>query len=320
MSLLSINNLHLHYATNSEPLKAVNGVSLELQEGEALGIVGESGSGKTSLSLALIRLLPKNIARLSGEIFIGTQNSFDMEESEFRRTIRWKILSMVFQGSMNSLNPVIKVGRQIEEPIELDESFDKSAINERVSTLLNMVNLPQEVRNRYPHELSGGMKQRIMIAMALVMNPKLIILDEPTSALDVSIQAQMMNIFKDLKWEHGTSFIFITHDIGLASDLSDKIAVMYAGKIVESGNAEDVLHNPQHPYTQKLLNSVPDLHSETEPKFIEGEPPNMTTPPSGCSFHPRCDFATEKCINEDPVKFEMGKGHKVFCWLMDGKS
>ena len=245
MSLLSINNLHLHYATNSEPLKAVNGVSLELQEGEALGIVGESGSGKTSLSLALIRLLPKNIARLSGEIFIGTKNSFDMEESEFRRTIRWKILSMVFQGSMNSLNPVIKVGRQIEEPIELDESFDKSAINERVSTLLNMVNLPQEVRNRYPHELSGGMKQRIMIAMALVMNPKLIILDEPTSALDVSIQAQMMNIFKDLKWEHGTSFIFITHDIGLASDLSDKIAVMYAGKIVESGNAEDVLHNPQ---------------------------------------------------------------------------
>ena len=181
-----------------------------------------------------------------------------------------------------------------------------------------MVNLPQEVRNRYPHELSGGMKQRIMIAMALVMNPKLIILDEPTSALDVSIQAQMMNIFKDLKWEHGTSFIFITHDIGLASDLSDKIAVMYAGKIVESGNAEDVLHNPQHPYTQKLLNSVPDLHSETEPKFIEGEPPNMTAPPSGCSFHPRCDFATEKCINEDPVMFEMGKGHKVFCSLMDG--
>ena len=320
MSLLSIKNLHLHYATNSQPLRAVNGVSLELQEGEALGIVGESGSGKTSLSLALMRLLPKNIAQLSGEILIGTQNTLDMEESEFRRTMRWKILSMVFQGSMNSLNPVIRVGRQIEEPLELDKSFNKSTIEERVSSLLDMVHLPQEVRNRYPHELSGGMKQRIMIAMALVMNPKLIILDEPTSALDVSIQAQMMNIFKDLKWQYGTSFIFITHDIGLASDLSDKIGVMYAGKIVESGNAQDVLHNPQHPYTQKLLNSVTNLHSETEPNFIEGEPPNMTNPPSGCSFNPRCDFATQKCLNEEPIKFDIDNKHEVFCWLMDEKS
>jgi peptide/nickel transport system ATP-binding protein len=319
MSLLSINNLNLHYGTDSLPVRAVNGVSFDLNEGEALGIVGESGSGKTSLSLALMRLLPKNVCELSGTIYVNNQNVFDMEESEFRKTIRWKTISMVFQGSMNSLNPVIKVGSQIEEPLLLDKTLAKSTIRNRVSSLLNLVHLPEEIKNRYPHELSGGMKQRIMIAMALVMNPKIIILDEPTSALDVSTQAQMMNIFKDLKWEFGTSFIFITHDIGLASDLSDKIGVMYAGKLIELGKAEDVLDNPSHPYTQKLLSSVPSLHSETKPQFIAGEPPNMANLPHGCGFHPRCEFATQKCLDEEPYRFVIKEEHEAYCWLMEGK-
>ncbi len=314
MMLLEIQNLRLHYSSGSERVKAVNNMSFELNTGEALGIVGESGSGKTSLSLAIMRMLPKNTIEYSGTIKMDGNNLLDLSNEEYRKTIRWKTISMVFQGAMNSLNPVIRVGKQIGEPL-MDNPKELSMRQDIILKMLDMVKLPHEVSLRYPHELSGGMKQRVMIAMALILEPKLVILDEPTSSLDVSIQAQIMNIFKDLKWRLGMSFIFITHDIALASDLSDKIAVMYAGEIVEFGNAEDILLRPQHPYTQMLLDSIPNLYSDEKPKFISGETPDMTHLPSGCSFHPRCPMALDECRVEKPPYFQIYRHHKSLCWL-----
>ena len=281
MSLLDVRDLHMHYATQGDPVLAVDGISFQLEEGQALAIVGESGSGKTSLSLALMRLLPKNATNYHGEVFLAGDNIMELRDEEFRRLIRWRRMSMVFQGAMSSLNPVLKVGHQVAEPFLLQNKGQNKQARERVLQLFDMVRLPEEIVDRYAHELSGGMKQRVMIAMSLILNPSLVILDEPTSALDVSIQAQMMNLLKDLKRDLGISFIFITHDIALASDLCDRIAVMYAGEIVEMGSAEDVLVNPRHPYTQKLLNSIPRLRSTEAPPFLSGVPPALTSPTPG---------------------------------------
>ncbi|MBF8267697.1 MAG: oligopeptide/dipeptide transporter, ATPase subunit, partial [Dehalococcoidia bacterium] len=230
MSLLEVRDLRLHYNTQGGMVRAVDGVSFDLERGQALGIVGESGSGKTSLSLALMRLLPRNATGYGGVITLEGTSLMGMGDEELRRLIRWKRMSMVFQGAMSSLNPVLKVGQQVAEPLMLEGRGNKRRAQERVLRLFDLVRLPREVANRYPHELSGGMKQRVMIAMSLVLDPALVILDEPTSALDVSIQAQMMNLLKDLKRDLGISFIFITHDIALASDLCDRIGVMYAGE------------------------------------------------------------------------------------------
>lgn len=314
MTLLEIQNLKLHYSSGSGRVKAVNDISFVLNTGEALGIVGESGSGKTSLSLAILRMIPKNTIEYSGTIKMDGSNLLDMSNEEYRKTMRWRTISMVFQGAMNSLNPVIRIGKQIGEPL-MGDPKKHSERQDIILKMLDMVKLPHEVSLRYPHELSGGMKQRVMIAMALILEPKLVILDEPTSSLDVSIQAQIMNIFKELKWRLGMSFIFITHDIALASDLSDKIAVMYAGEIVEIGNAEEILLRPQHPYTQMLLNSIPNLYSDEKPEFISGETPDMTHLPSGCSFHPRCPMALEECRVKKPPYFHIDQDHKSLCWL-----
>ena len=320
MSLLDVRDLHMYYATQGNPVRAVDGISFQMETGQALGIVGESGSGKTSLTLALMRLLPKNATGYRGEVILDGNNIMELPAEEFRRLVRWRKLSMVFQGAMSSLNPVLKVGHQVAEPFLVENKGQKKLAQERVLQLFDLVQLPEETVNRYPHELSGGMKQRVMIAMSLVLNPSLVILDEPTSALDVSIQAQMMNLLKDLKRDLGISFIFITHDIALASDLCDSIAVMYAGEIVEIGSAEDMLTRPQHPYTQMLLESIPRLGSSYAPKFIPGAPPDLTNPPSGCRFHPRCPLAFEPCDRESPPAFNIEEGHEARCWLLDKKS
>ena len=320
MSLLDVRDLHMYYATQGDPVRAVDGISFQMETGQAMGIVGESGSGKTSLSLALMRLLPKNTTGYRGEVMLDGANIMELPDEEFRQLVRWRKLSMVFQGAMSSLNPVLKVGHQVAEPLLVENKGSKKLAEERMLQLFDLVRLPNEIVNRYPHELSGGMKQRVMIAMSLVLNPSLVILDEPTSALDVSIQAQMMNLLKDLKQDLGISFIFITHDIALASDLCDSIAVMYAGEIAEIGSVEDMLLRPQHPYTQRLLESIPRLGSSEAPRFIPGAPPDLTDPPSGCRFHPRCPLAFEPCDRESPPAFNIEEGHEARCWLLDKKS
>lgn len=317
MNLLKIHALQMYYSTQSEIVHAVDGVSLQIDESQALGIVGESGSGKTSLSLAIMRLLPSNTTHYSGQVILSGENIMELQDEEFRKTIRWRSIAMVFQGSMNSLNPVLKIGHQIAEPFLLDNKGQKRLAQERVKQLLELVSLPSEIVDRYPHELSGGMKQRVMIAMSLILNPSLVILDEPTSALDVSIQAQVMNLLKDLKNNLGISFIFITHDIALASDLCDRIAVMYAGEVVESGSTEDIFLRPQHPYTQMLLYSIPNLRSNVAPKFIPGVPPDLTRPPVGCRFYTRCPHAFETCISEKPQDYVVEEGHEAKCWLLN---
>ncbi|MCD6094939.1 MAG: ABC transporter ATP-binding protein [Thermoprotei archaeon] len=313
--LLEVSNLRLYYRTIRGLVHAVDGVSFDLDKGETLGLVGESGCGKSSTALALMRLLPKNVAVFKGKIILDSEDITSLSEEEFRARIRWKKISMVFQGAMNSLNPVLKVGFQVAEPMIIHLNMDKDEALKRARELFKMVGLSPDFVNRYPHELSGGMKQRVVIAMALALNPELIILDEPTSALDVSIQAQIMNLLKRLKKKLGISMIFITHDIALASDLCDRIAVMYAGNIVELGTAEQVLLDPKHPYAQKLIASVPRLREDRVPEFIPGAPPDLVNPPSGCRFHPRCPYATERCKKEEPPLISLEDGRIVKCWL-----
>ena len=315
---LEVKDLQLHYATTRGVVRAVDGVSFTLeQEGETLGIVGESGSGKSSLALALMRVLPRNVAQYTGSVrFQGTE-LMSLSDEAFRTTVRWKKIALVFQGAMNALNSVLRVGDQIAEPLRLVGTHSKGEVKGRVEELLGLVGLSQDAFSRYPHELSGGMRQRILIAMALVLEPQLVILDEPTSALDVSIQAQIMNLLKRLRREMGLSIVFITHDIALASDLCDRIAVAYAGELVEEGSAEEVLTAPAHPYTRKLLASMPRLSSATAPEFIPGAPPDLITPPTGCRFHSRCAYAFEPCPQASPPPFAVTEGQMARCWLFD---
>src|ERR687889_2318325 len=299
MSLFAVDNLHLWYdAGAGRVVRAVDGVSFTIERrGEAIGIVGESGSGKSSLAYALMRMLPKNVARFDGSVRLDGRELTTLPEDQFRSEIRWQHIAMVFQGAMSVLNPVLGIGDQIAEPLLLDRRFDKSAARARVRDLLERVGLPADFASRYPHELSGGQRQRVGIATALALDPDVLILDEPTSALDVSVQAQIMNLLKDLKEDPGISMLFITHDIGLASDLCDKIAVAYAGEHVEFGSAEQVLLAPQHPYTKLLLASLPRLHSDVPPRPMPGDPPDLTALPVGCRFRLRCPYAFEACPN-----------------------
>ena len=315
--LLQVTDLCLFYSTSTGVVRAVDGVSFSVAKGEALGLVGESGAGKSSLALGLMRVLPRNVARHEGVVELDGTNCLEMDEETFRREVRWRKLAMVFQGAMESLNPVIRVGQQIIEPLLLQDGMSKSEATQEGLRLLEMVRLPQEVFQRYPHELSGGMKQRVLIAMALGLKPQMVILDEPTSALDVTVQAQIMNQLKDLKRELGLGVLFITHDIALASDLCDTIGVMYAGEMVELGPADEVLVRPKHPYTQLLLSSIPRLHLEEQPQYISGSPPDMTDVPSGCRFHPRCPYVFDRCPREEPPLLTAGTSHQVRCWLVE---
>ena len=315
MTLLEVNNLHLYYGTAQGTLPAVDDVSFVVEPGETLGIVGESGAGKSSLALALMRILPRNVARYDGVIQFEETNCLRLSDEEFRKHVRWQRMAMVFQGAMDSLHPVIRVEHQVAEPLLLQAGIDRQQAYGVARRLLEMVLLPSEVFHRYPHELSGGMKQRVMIAMSLILNPKLLILDEPTSALDVIIQAQIMNLLKRFKRELGLSILFITHDLALASDLCDTIAVMHAGEIVEYGSAEEVLTEPAHPYTQKLLASIPKITTDVTPEFIPGAPPEMTDLPQGCRFQSRCSHTLEECRREHPLPLKLNTRREVRCWL-----
>ncbi len=262
MALLEVKDLVLHYATEGEPVRAVDSVSFRIEgPGEALGIIGESGSGKTTMVNALTRMLPPNVARFEGELTFDGVDLMRLSDEAYRKEIRWKKIAVVFQGAMSAFNPVIKIGPQVAERLVIDGEISKGEAYAEVVRLLETVGLGKEIFHRYPHELSGGMKQRAAIAMALSMKPSLLVLDEPTSALDVSVQAQVMNLLKRLKWELGISMIFITHDIALASDISDQIAVVQLGKVCEIGPSEQVLGRPEHAYTKRLLESVPTLRS-----------------------------------------------------------
>jgi len=314
MPLLNVKDLRLSYNTDNGVLPAVAGISFSVEQGQTLGIVGESGAGKSSLALALMRILPRTVATFIGVMELEGVDIYKLSDEDYRRQIRWRKLSMVFQGAMDSLNPVIKVGRQVAEPLLLNPGVSRKQADAAARRLLEMVMLSPDVANSYPHELSGGMKQRVMIAMALILEPALIILDEPTSALDVMIQAQIMNLLKRFKSELKLTSLFITHDLALASDLCDTIAVMYAGQIVEQGSAEEILLDPRHPYSQKLLASIPRLTEDVAPQFIPGAPPEMTALPAGCYFQPRCHLALERCLAEPPPVFRQDTGRVIKCW------
>ncbi len=312
MALLEVRDLVVEYRTERGPLRAVDGISFDLAEGQALGVIGESGSGKTSLAVALMRLLPGNGSLARGSIRLGDEELTGFDDESFRRRIRWSRMAMVFQGAMHSLNPVIRVGDQVGERLRVD-GLGKREVRARVAELLVQVGLPAAIAQRYPHELSGGMKQRVMIASALTNDPSLLILDEPTSALDVSIQAQIMNLLKELKASRHISMLFITHDLALASDLCDEVAVVYAGQVRELGSAEQVLGAPADPYTQRLLASIPSLYDASPPAFLRGAPPDLREPIAGCRFAPRCPLVYEACSAAPPY-VELEAGHRARCW------
>ncbi len=312
-NLLRIEELVLHFNTLLGPVQAVDGVNFTLDFNRAVVIVGESGCGKSSLAKAILRLLPRNAGTYSGRVYLEGQDIMLLNEEDFRQNIRWASISMVPQAAMNALNPVIRVGDQVTEPAIVHLGVDKTGAVSLVKKMFQHVGVPEDFISRYPFELSGGMRQRVAIAMALVTSPRLIILDEPTSALDVLTQANIFNVLKRLKRELGISFILITHDIATSSELADDVAVMYAGQIVEVSDAYRFFDSPLHPYSRKLMASVPRLHGTKEPEFITGRPPSLINLPKGCRFADRCPARFEKCVEDPPVIAK--EGRKVKCWL-----
>ncbi|NPA99073.1 MAG: ABC transporter ATP-binding protein [Crenarchaeota archaeon] len=315
-TLLEVKNLKTYFYTTKGVVKAVDGVSFKLNKGEVLGIAGESGCGKSTTAYSLIRLVPPPGKIVDGQLIFEGRDILKLSEEDFRKQIRWKKISMVFQGAMNALNPVYTIGDQIAEVLMLHKHMSKEEAMKEVYKLLEMVGIDPKRAKSYPHELSGGMKQRVVIAMALALRPPLVIADEPTTALDVVVQAQIMNLLKRLQREHQMSIILITHDLSLIAEMAEKVAIMYAGKIVEYGTAEQVFLNPQHPYTRGLLASIPRLTGDIHKlEFIPGVPPDLSNPPPGCRFAPRCKFKFEPCDKEEPPVIEIEPGHYVSCWL-----
>ncbi|MCI4435246.1 MAG: ABC transporter ATP-binding protein [Ignisphaera sp.] len=312
--VLDVKNLKVYYFTSRGVVKAVDGVTFSVAEREVLGIAGESGCGKSTLGYALLRLVPPPGRIVDGKIILDGVDITSLPEDEVRK-IRWSKISMVFQGALNVLNPVIKVGDQIAEVLMYHKGLTKKEALDIAAQYLKLVGLAPDVLRRYPHELSGGMKQRVVIAMALILKPRLVIADEPTTALDVVVQAQIMNLLKQLKEQEKISMIFITHDLSLIAEIADKIAVMYAGKIVELGPSDAIFERPMHPYTQGLIRSIPSLRQRKTLTWIPGAPPDLRNPPPGCRFHPRCPFAMDVCRREEPPLVEVEPGHYVACWL-----
>ena len=312
MTFLEVENLSTRYQTSRGEVHALDDVSFVLNEGESLGIAGESACGKSTLGMSLIRMIQGGKI-VSGKIILDDESILEISESSFNEKFRWKKIAMVFQGAMNSLDPVFTIKQQFTEILKdhnYEGDFDKLILE-----AVKSVNLDENVLKKFPHELSGGMKQRIVIAMGLLLKPKLIIADEPTTALDVLIQAQIVNLLKKLKKE-GTSIVLITHDLAILSEIAEKIGVMYGGKMIEFGTSQDIFKNPKHPYTQGLLKSIPTLHGN-KPKFIKGNSPDLVNPQQGCRFIDRCPEAMEKC-KKDPPKFKTNSGY-VMCWLYDDK-
>jgi peptide/nickel transport system ATP-binding protein/oligopeptide transport system ATP-binding protein len=318
-TLLNVQNLVTTFKTAEGPLPAVRGASFSLQKGETLCIVGESGCGKSITALSLMGLLPSNGKIAEGSIHYNNRDLVKLKREELRK-LRGKEISMIFQEPMTALNPVFTVGFQLREPLMIHQKLSKSKAHKRGIELLKMVGIPSpETRmKQFPHELSGGMRQRVMIAIALSCNPSLLIADEPTTALDVTIQAQIIDLLNDLKDQLDMSMIMITHDMGVVAEIADRVIVMYAGEVIEEGTVEKIFNNPQHPYTKGLLSSVPNVDDPYfELKPIAGSMPMLNEEISGCRFHPRCPYATEKCITESPKRFQVSQNQYVRCWLQE---
>ncbi len=309
MTFLSVKGLSARYTTSKGPVYAVDDVDFELESGQSLGIAGESACGKSTLGLSLIRMLSGG--KTEGEILFDGESILEMKESNFDEEYRWKKISMVFQGAMNSLDPVYTIKEQFLEILK-QHNFDGD-VKQVISDAVHSVSLDESVLKKYPHELSGGMKQRVVIAMALLLKPKFVIADEPTTALDVLIQAQIVNLLKNLK-KGGMSFMLITHDLAVLSEISDKIGIMYGGQMVEFGSSQEIYKNPKHPYTQGLLESIPTLKGGT-PKYIKGIPPSLLEAPTECRFIDRCPLVVDKC-KQVPPKFKTKTGY-VRCWLYE---
>lgn len=317
MVLFEVQNLRTYYTTLRGSVKAVEGVSFNVEKGEAMGLAGESGCGKTTVALSILRILPSGGEILDGNILLNGVNVLQYTKSEFRKRIRWKGISIVFQGAMNALNPVYMIEDQIVETILNHENVKKKEAQERVAKLFETVGLePSRARN-YPHEFSGGMRQRALIAMALACNPQLLIADEPGTALDVIVAAQVLKLMKELKRALGLGMILITHDLSVIAETCDKVSIMYAGKIAEYADVTSVFKNPLHPYTQGLMGAFPSIKSSKKHiTSIPGLPPDLLNPPSGCRFHPRCRNAMDICKKEDPALLEVVGGHYVACHLV----
>lgn len=316
---LVVENLRLYFRTSRAVVQAVDNISFSLGGNKTLVVLGESGCGKSSLMRAILRLLPRNVHTYSGRVLLDGQDIMALPDERFRREIRWSRISYVPQAAMNSLNPVIRIGDQVAEPLIVHKhAKEREQALVLAAEALQMVGVPADFVHRYAFELSGGMRQRVATAMALVTRPRLVVLDEPTSALDVLTQANMMNVLKRMKSEVGASFILITHDIATSSEIADEVAVMYAGQIIEHASAKDFFGNPLHPYSKKLMASVPTL-SEKKKKleFIPGQPPSLTQPPTGCRFAERCPARFAKCAEDPPLK-SLEDGRFVKCWLYEG--
>jgi peptide/nickel transport system ATP-binding protein len=313
---LDVEDLKVYFYTRNGAVRAVDGISFRVKEGETLGLVGESGCGKTTTGMAIMNMIPRPGRITGGTISIDGREISSLDENTMRKEVRWKKVSMVFQGAMNCLTPTYTIGKQMVETIVYHTKMEEDEALEIVKRYLAHVGLKEDVVRRYPHELSGGMKQRVVIATALLLEPRLVICDEPTTALDVVVQAQIINLLKRLKKELHLSYIFITHDLSIEAEVADRLAVMYAGKIVELGANEQIYgREPLHPYTQKLLASTPRLREKvSELDFIPGVPPDLLNPPTGCRFHPRCPYAFDRCREEEPELREVEDGHMVACW------
>ncbi len=315
--LLDVRNLTMRYATGEGEARAVDGVSFSVERGQALGLVGESGCGKSSIAMTLLKLLPENASILSGKILLDGVDIAPLSEERMRE-YRWARVSMVFQAAMNSLNPVYRVGDQIIEALELHVESARDEALQRVRQLYDLVSLDHVFIPRYPHEYSGGMKQRAIIAMALACEPDLIIADEPTTALDVIVQDHILREMKKVQRELDMGMIYISHDMAVIAEVSDVVGVMYAGKIVEFGDTAGIFENPIHPYTRALMSAFPSVTgAKRELTTLQGEPPNLLDPPAGCRFHPRCPYATDECATEEPPIVRRG-GRWAMCWNPPG--
>ncbi len=319
-TLVSVKNLRIHYCLHNSTVKAVNGVSFDIRKGETFGLVGETGAGKTTISLGILRLLPDPPARvIEGSIEFNGKNIFTATEAEMR-DLRGDQISMIFQDPMTALNPIETVGDQILECVELHQKLSAAEAREKVYEILEMVGIHRERYEEYPHQFSGGMKQRIVIAMALVCRPELLIADEPTTALDVTIQAQVLDMIQKIKNELGTSMLLITHDLGIIAETCDRVAVVYAGQIVEMGTTEQIYENTLHPYTNGLFGAIPSLDTKSRRLVpIEGLMPDPANLPKGCYFSPRCSRCMEICRQQEPPLTDMGEGHMCRCFAVCGK-
>jgi oligopeptide/dipeptide ABC transporter ATP-binding protein len=311
--ILEVRELTTYFKLGVGDVRAVQGVSFDLEPGESLGLAGESGCGKTTAALSILKLLPENGRIVSGEVLFDGRNLAKRTEYGMSR-IRWKEISIIFQGAMNALNPVRETGKQIAEPIQLHEGLSEAKAMVRVKELYDLVGISQKRVMDFPHQLSGGMRQRAMIAMALACSPKLVIGDEPTTALDVMVQAQILELIGRLRKELDLSFILISHDLSVMAETCDKGVIMYAGEVVESGTTTNIFNNATHPYTRQLIKAFPNIHEKREMvSSIKGDPPNLVDPPPGCGFCPRCDERIASCETEHPEMVEVEAGHFVRC-------